>query len=297
MRINVILVATAMIAAAAPALAQQTYPTPEAAMKDLVDSAKDKTSGFGERIFGKDGAALLKSGDADRDAENLDTFNAAAAAHAELLDGPNGTKVLTVGKNGWTLPVPLVKADAGWRFDAARGKEEITDRRIGFNELSAIAACRAYVEAQDEYYRLNPEGLGFRSYAVRIISTPGARDGLYWPSETQADISPLDGLIEDARLAGRSGANPEPYNGYNFRILKAQGASAPGGAHDYLINGHMIAGHALLAWPATYGDTGVKTFVCGQDGVVFQKDLGPSTAALASAMTRYDPDPSWNPAE
>jgi len=297
MRTSVILAAAAMIAAAVPAGAQQVYPTPEAAAKDLIDSAKDKTPGFGERIFGKEGAELLKSGDPEQDARNVDTFLAAAAAQTEIEDGPDGTKLLSVGKNGWTLPLPLVKSDAGWRFDPVRGKEEVTDRRIGFDELSAIAACHAYLQAQDEYYRLNPEGLGFREYAARIVSSPGKRDGLYWPPDNQADISPLDGLVQDAHLADRTGEKAEPYNGYNFKILKAQGASAPGGAHDYLINGHMIAGHALLAWPAAYGDTGVKTFLCGQDGVVYQKDLGSSTGALGAAMTRYDPDPSWIQAE
>ena len=126
---------------------------------------------------------------------------------------------------------------------------------------------------------------------------PGTRDGLYWPPENQADLSPLDGFAEDAKLTKRTGAKPEPYNGYYFRILTAQGPAAPGGAHSYLINGHMIAGHALLAWPAAYDDTGVKTFMCGQDGTVYQKDLGPGTAALASGMTQYNPDSSWTQAE
>src|SRR5208282_6623889 len=138
-----------------PARAQETYPTPEAAVKDLVDSAKAKTPGFGDRILGKDGAALLRSGDADEDAENLKEFNEAAAESTAIDDGPDGTKILRVGKNGWTLPLPLplVKTDAGWRFDPVRGKEEMTNRRVGFDEVSAIAACRAYVEAQDEYQR------------------------------------------------------------------------------------------------------------------------------------------------
>ena len=296
-RTSVILAAAMMIAAAVPARAQQAYPTPEAAVKDLVDSAKEKTPGFGDRILGKDGAALLRSGDAALDAQNLDTFNAAAAESTAIDDGPDGTKILRVGKNGWTLPLPLVKTAAGWTFDPVRGKEEMADRRVGFNELSAIAACRAYVEAQNEYYRLNPEGLGFREYAAKIRSTSGKRDGLYWPPENQSDLSPLDGFAEDANLTKRTGAKPEPYNGYYFRILTAQGPAAPGGPHSYLINGHMIAGHALLAWPAAYGDTGVKTFICGQDGTVYQKDLGPSTAAIASGMTQYNPDSTWTRAE
>ena len=297
MRIGGILAAAVLIAAAIPARAQETYPTPEAAVKDLVDSAKAKTPGFGDRILGKDGAALLRSGDADEDAGNLKEFNEAAAASTAIDDGPDGTKILRVGKNGWTLPLPLIKSDAGWRFDAARGKEEMTNRRVGYNELSAIEACKAYVAAQDEYFKLDREGNGLREYARRIISTPGTHDGLYWPPENQADISPLDGFAEDANLARRSGEKPEPYDGYYFRVLTAQGPAAPGGAFSYLINGHMIAGHAMVAWPAAYGDSGVETFVCGENGVVYQKDLGPNTAALGTSMVQFNPDATWKVVE
>jgi hypothetical protein len=297
MRIGGILAAAVLIAMALPARAQETYPTPEAAVKDLVDSAKAKTPGFGDRILGKEGAALLRSGDADQDSENLKEFNDAAAAETAIDDGPNGTKILRVGKNGWTLPLPLVKTDAGWRFDAAKGKEEMTNRRVGYNELSAIEACREYVQAQDEYFKLDRDGNGLREYARRIISTPGTHDGLYWPPENQADISPLDGFVQDANLAGRTGEKPEPYDGYYFRILTAQGPAAPGGAFSYLINGHMIAGHAMVAWPANYGDSGVETFICGENGVVYQKDLGPNTAALGASMAQFDPDPSWKVVE
>ena len=297
MRIGGILAAAVLIAAALPARAQETYPTPEAAVKDLVDSAKAKTPGFGDRILGKDGAALLRSGDADEDAENLKEFNEAAAAQTGIDDGPNGTKILRVGKNGWTLPLPLVKTDAGWRFDVAKGKEEMTNRRVGYNELSAIEACKAYVAAQDEYFRLDRDGNGLRECARRFISTPGTHDGLYWPSEDQADISPLDGFAEDANLAARSGEKPEPYKGYFYRILTAQGPAAPGGAFSYLINGHMIAGHAMVAWPAAYGDSGVETFICGENGVVYQKDLGPNTVALGASMAEFNPDGTWKVVE
>src|SRR6516165_1850112 len=297
MRIGAILAAAVLIVAALPARAQQTYPTPEAAVKDLVDSAKAKTPGFGDRILGKDGAALLRSGDADEDAENLKEFNEAAAALTAVDDGPDGTKILRVGNTGWTFPLPLVKTDAGWRFDLVRGKEEMTNRRVGYNELSAIEACRVYVQAQDEYFRLDRDGNGLREYATKIISTPGLHDGLYWPAENQADISPLDGFVEDANLAGRTGEKPEPYDGYYFRILTAQGPAAPGGAFSYLINGHMIAGHAMVAWPEKYGDTGVETFICGENGVVYQKDLAPNTAALRASMAQYNPDASWKVVE
>jgi hypothetical protein len=297
MRIDGILAATIVIATAFPARAQEAYPTPEAAVKDLVDSAKAKTPGFGDHILGKDGAALLRSGDADEDAENLKEFNEAAAASTAIDDGPNGTKILRVGKRGWTLPLPLVKTDSGWRFDVAKGKEEMTNRRVGYNELSAIEACKAYVTAQDEYLRLDPDNNSLREYARKIISTPGTHDGLYWPPENQADISPLDGFVQDANLASRTAEKPEPYDGYYFRILTAQGPAAPGGAFSYLINGHMIAGHAMVAWPEKYGDTGVETFICGENGVVYQKDLGPNTAALGASMAQYNPDASWKVVE
>src|SRR5271166_6426852 len=297
MRTSVILAAAAFFAAALAAHAQQAYPTPEDAVKDLVDSAKTKAPGFGDRILGKEGAALLRSGDPDQDAENLKDFNEAAAEITAIDDGPDGTKILRVGKNGWTLPLPLVKTDAGWRFDPVRGKEEMTDRRVGFDELSAIAACRAYIQAQEEYRRLDRDGNGLREYAAKIISSPGKHDGLYWPPENQADISPLTDLVQDANLAKRANAKPEPYNGYNFKILTAQGPAAPGGAHSYLINGHMIAGHAMVAWPAAWGDSGVQTFICGQDGIVRQKNLGPNTAKLGAAMFLYNPDSTWTPVE
>jgi len=292
-----VLAAAVLIAAAVPARAQETYPTPEAAVKDLVDSAKAKAPGFGDRILGKDGAALLRSGDPEQDAENLKEFNEAAAALTAIDDGPNGEKILRVGKNGWTLPLPLVKTDAGWRFDVAKGREEMIDRRVGYNELSAIEACKAYVAAQDEYQRLDRDGDGLREYARRFISTPGAHDGLYWPPENQADISPLNGFAEDANLAERTGERPEPYNGYYYRILTAQGPAAPGGAFSYLINGHMIAGYAMVAWPAKYGDSGVQTFICGENGIVYQKDLGPNTAALGASMAQFNPDASWKVVE
>ena len=297
MKLSLLLATAAFFAAAAPAAAQQVYATPEEAAKDLIDSAKAKTPGFAARIFGKDGTTLLSSGDKDQDAANIDQFNEAAAALTAIDDGDDGTKMLRVGANGWTLPLPLVKTDKGWHFDPAKGREIILDREVGYDELSAIETARAYKDAQDEYFTLDRNGDGFKEYAQRIISTPGQHDGLYWAPESQSDLSPLDGFAEDANLAARVGEKATPYNGYYFRILTAGGPADPLGAHSYLINGHMIAGYALVAWPAEYGTSGVQTFIVGQDGVVYQKDLGANTAAIAGAMAQYNPDATWKAVE
>ncbi len=249
------------------------------------------------RIFGKDGTAILSSGDKDEDAASVKEFNDAAAALMAIDDGPDGQKMLRVGQNGWTLPLPLVKTDAGWHFDPAKGKEIATDRAVGFNELSAIEACHAYKAAQDEFFQLDRDGNDVREYAQFIVSTPGKHDGLYWPPEDQSDLSPLDAFVSDPEAAANVKDQHSPYNGYYFRILTAQGEAAPGGAHSYLINGLMIAGHALVAWPATYGTTGVKTFMCGENGVVYQKDLGANTAGLGASMWQFNPDSTWTPAD
>jgi hypothetical protein len=272
--------------------AQQIYPTPEEAAKDLIDSARAKAPEFGKRILGAQGAALLRSGDREEDARNLEEFNE-AAAEAMALDEKNAvTRLLRLGDRGWTFPLPIVKTESGWRFDPEQGRTEIANRLIGFNELSAIGACRAYVKAQDEYFSMDRDGDAIREYAGKIVSSPGKRDGLYWDAENQADISPLDGFVTEAR-AKQKAPGAGSYNGYYFRILTAQGAAAPGGAHRYRINGAMIAGHALIAWPVEWGKTGIQTFMCGQNGKVFQKNLGARTGALGAKMNEYNPDPSW----
>lgn len=280
--------------AIAPARAQQVYASPEAAMKDLIESAKAGGPDFGERIFGKAGIDLLRSGDKEEDARRLKEFNEAAAQAAELEAPKDDERVLRVGTNGWTFPVPLMKTSAGWAFDAEAGREEIIDRIVGHNELSAIAACRAYVKAQDDYFRIDRDADALREYARRIISTPGKHDGLYWEPADQADISPLGDL--SGGVTDASERFPL-YKGYRYKILTEQGPAAPGGAHSYLINGHMIAGHALVAWPEKWGKTGVKTFICGENGKVFEADLGARSASLGEAMKRFNPGKGWTPVE
>ncbi len=292
-RISALAFSTALaLVAALPAAAQQTFPTPEAASKALIDAAKAGEPGFVERIFGAEGKDLLSSGIPEDDQERLARFNAAAADSATLVPRGDATRVLRLGRRGFDFPIPIVKKGDAWTFDIAAGREEILNRTIGQNELHAIEACRTYVEAQREYFRYDRDDDRVQEYAQRILSSPGKRDGLYWPRGSQSDISPLEGRIAQSVLE-RQTAGAEPYFGYNFRILKAQGPSAPGGAHSYVINGNMIAGFALLAWPADWGKSGVMSFICNQSGEILQKNLGARTAEAARAITRFDPDASW----
>jgi hypothetical protein len=200
--------------------------------------------------------------------------------------------------------MPLVKVDGKWYFDVAAGREEILNRRIGRDELGAIAVCHAYVDAQREYASRDRTGDGVLEYAQYLMSTPGKHDGLYWSAKNPGDeVSPLGPLVAQAHQEGyhrRTGLltqNQSPYHGYYFQVILRQGRHAPGGKYSYVINGHMIGGFALVAWPAEYGNTGIMTFIVNQQGKVYQKDLGPNTDKLAPKITTYDPDASWKPAE
>jgi hypothetical protein len=292
--LRVAAIALALGSASAVALssasAQQVYPTPEAAMKDLIDSAKAGAPGFGDRIFGAGGANLLRSGNKAEDQRHLAEFNEVAAEAASLEVKGEDTRIVHLGKVGWTFPVPIAKSADGWRFDVAAGREEIVDRAVGHNEFSAIAACRAYVKAQDEYFRIDRDGNALREYARRIVSRPGKHDGLYWEPKDQADISPLG----DLNAGSNSADEKYPlYNGYRFKILTGQGAAAPGSAHSYLVNGHMISGHALLAWPNEWGVSGIQSFICGESGKIFEKNFGQRSNQLGRSMQVYNPDKSW----
>ncbi len=202
---------------------------------------------------------------------------------------------LAVGDDGWTLPIPIVKTAQGWRFDTRAGAEEMRLRRIGRNELAAMQVVLAIFDAEKEYARLNPGGDGVLQYAARLASSPGKRDGLYWPTKSGEAPSPLGSLVAAAQAAGAAAGTG--YHGYRFRILTGQGKNAAGGAFDYIAGGRMIGGFGVVAWPVRYGDTGVMTFIVNHDGVVYEKDLGADTAARAGAMTRFDPDSTWRKAE
>ena len=207
--------------------------------------------------------------------------------------------MLEVGTNFWPFPVPIVKKDGRWFFDTAAGKDEILNRRIGKNELEVLQVMRAYVDAQREYASRDRNGDEVLEYAQRIASTPGTKDGLYWPPDLDGEISPLGPLVADAQEEGYNAPTKGtvttrlPFHGYFFKILTQQGKHAPGGKYSYIINGHMIGGFAMVAWPAEYGDSGIMTFIVNQQGRVYQKDLGPKTDKQAPAMKAYDPDPSW----
>jgi len=296
-------------AAATPALAakqpkQRTFATPEAAVQALVQAAKAGDQKEMTAIYGPERERLM-TGDPVEDANVLKRFAAALGEAATLEKVDDSRFVVLVGAKRWPSPIPVVKDGRKWRFDTAAGLDEILNRRIGENELSAIMSCRAYVVAQWEYFTeardTSEDGLAV--YAQRFVSRPGQRDGLFWEVPEGAKPSPLGRQVAEARDEGygpgepkQEGAAPmqrSPYHGYLFRILKAQGPHAPGGKFSYVINGRMIAGYALIAYPAKWGSSGIQTFIVNNQGRVYQKDLGPDTAALAAAIKEYDPDPSW----
>ena len=297
-----VLSAAIVLAAPEQALGQTRFATPEAAVQALTNAAKAADEEQMAAVMGPEREKLL-SGDPVEDANALKRF-AGNLEKSATLEKVNDTKyTLLVGEQHWPSPIPIVKDSGGWRFDTAAGLEEILNRRIGQNELSAIMTCRAYALAQWEYYT-EERGTakdGLAVYAQKFISTPGQRDGLYWEMPEDGKPSPMGSFVGQARAEGyalgvrKSGEAPKhsPYHGYFFRILKAQGTHAPGGKFSYVINGNMIAGYALVAYPDKWGSSGVMTFIVNQQGRVYEKNLGPQTTELAGAMTNYDPDLTW----
>jgi hypothetical protein len=276
------------------------FTSPEEAVKVLIDTTKSGDVDALVAIFGAEGKELIASSDPATARMNRQVFVVATRERWRLSDdGPN-RKTLVIGNEDWPFPVPLVKDKAGWRFDTAAGKEEVLARRIGRNELETIETCRAYVAAQARYAADGHDGKAAGIYAAKFQSDTGKEDGLYWPAKQGQKRSPLGDLVAQAAGEGRpvgGGEQPSAFHGYYFKILTAQGAAASGGARSYLVDGQMTGGFALVAWPAQYNVTGVMTFVVGQDGVVRQKDLGPTTDAAARKMTAYNPDSTWHPAE
>jgi Protein of unknown function (DUF2950) len=279
---------------------QTSFASPEEALKALIDALKAGNLSAVTKMFGPQIEPILRSGDPVADQNAREKF-VAWADEKHHFDGSGDTLTLVIGKDDWPFPIPLKKADDRWRFDTAAGKEEILDRRIGENELSTIQTMLAYVDAQRDYAERQRQQSGVAEYAQHILSTPGKQDGLYWPTAEGEPPSPFGPLVASAHAAGyrrgAKGAGPQPYHGYFFKVLTSQGPNAAGGAADYIVNGRMIGGFALVAWPARWGDSGVMTFIVNHEGVVYQTNLGPQTAELAPAITSFDPDPSWQKAQ
>jgi hypothetical protein len=277
---------------------QRVFTGPDEATQALVDALSGSDAQLAEAILGPDGEKLLHSGDPVADRKATQRFLRAYAKRHRLEYKNDDKAVLHVGREDWPWPVPIVRKQGAWRFDSAAGAEEILNRRIGRNELNAIQVCLAIVDAQREYASTDHDGSGVRAFARRLVSTAGAQDGLYWPTEEGKELSPLGPLVARAVEEGYStspaGGKPVPYHGYFYRVLTGQGEHAKGGAYDYLVDGRMLGGFALVAHPARYGVSGIMTFIVNHDGVVYQKDLGEDTAQLARSMSKFDPDPSWS---
>jgi hypothetical protein len=288
------------VAQAAPARApepQRSYASADEAAGALVAALRDHNQADLRAILGPGSDRVVDSGDPYADRELQQRFVALYdQKHAINQNGP-GRAELDVGPDDWPLPIPLVENSGRWTFDTKAGGQTVIDRRIGRNELSAIRTLLASVDAQHDYFDLAKQSTGTGVYATRLLSTAGHRDGLYWPVAEGEPDSPLGPLVDAAQDAGYPGAvtggKPIPYEGYYFKILKAQGPNAMGGARNYVQSGRMTGGFALVAWPAVFESSGIMTFIIGPEGDLYQKDLGPETGRVAAGITSFDPDVSW----
>jgi len=286
--------AIAILASVAAANAQQSFKSPEDAVAALASATKDDWPKGVVGVLGPDAAEIVSSGDKVADEAMREKFLAAyQARHQVTMEGDNKAVVI-IGNEDFPFPIPLTRKGAAWRFDTAAGRLEILYRRIGRNELNAIQSSLAYVDAQNEYANKDRTGAGNATYAQRIVSRPGKKDGLYWPAAPGEEESPLGELVAHATAQGYAvGTGRIPFHGYYFKILTRQGPMAAGGEVDYIVRGNMIGGFALVAYPAEYGNSGVMTFVVNYAGTVFQKDLGDRTARIAERMTSFNPDQTW----
>lgn len=276
----------------------KSFATPEDAANALVTAVESKDSSAPiSGIFGAKHVDILSSGDEVEDQASRDSFLVLAKEKVAVEKTDDNRALLHFGEKDWVFPIPLVKKDEQWQFDPEAGFIEMVDRRIGRNELSTIGVLQSYVEAQFDYASVDRDGDEVAEYAQKILSDPGKMDGLYWETQAGEPQSPFGLLIAQARAEGykakKSADERTPYHGYFYKILTSQGPKAPGGQYDYIINGNMIAGFAMVAFPAKYGASGVMTFIVNHQGKIYQKDLGPQTEKLALAMKRYDPDNSW----
>lgn len=295
---RVLLLGGALLFGGVTAFAQEQFDSPDAAVEALVSAARDGNEAALLEILGPEGDAVVSSGDEVADRNARDQFLASYDEKHRLVSDGDEFSILVMGARDWPFPIPIVGADGKWQFDTEAGLEEILLRRIGRNELAAIQAGLAYVAAQSDYAALAIDGRSPPPYAQRIVSRPGKTDGLYWPSADGEDDSPLGALFAEASAEGYDlGEEPAPYHGYIYRVLTRQGPDAVGGAFDYVVDGRMIGGFALIAAPAAYANSGIMTFMVNYDGVVFQKDLGTGTLERAQAIEAFSPDSSWTEVE
>ena len=276
----------------------KTFDTSQQAADALVRAAGQFDETALAEIFGPDGDDIAFTADVVQDRQRAADFAAEAREKTKVaVDPKNALRAyVLVGNEDWPFPVPIVKKGSKWFFDSKAGRQEIFNRRIGSNENDAISICHGYVQAQNEYALQKREGYDVNQYAQRVISTPGKQDGLSWRNEDGSIGGPIGDKIADAIAQGYT-SKEEPYHGYFFKVLKGQGPAAPLGELDYVIKGVMIGGFALVAAPAEYGVTGVKTFIVSYDGVVYEKDFGPSTLDEFKKMERFNPDKTWTPVE
>jgi len=282
----------------APGCSQARFATPDQAVQAFVSAVRSQNLAEVRRILGRGSEELISSGDEVADQRTRETFLAAYDEKYALVREPDASVTLEVGPDDWPMPIPIVEHRGSWRFDTLRGKEEVLNRRVGRNELTVVQVCLALVDAQREYMETDHDGDGTRAYAQKFISDSGEQNGLYWETGADEPPSPLGPLVADAVAEGygterAEDRNPRPFHGYYFKLLKSQGPSAPGGARDYLVNGRMTEGFAVVAWPAEYGNSGVTTFLVSHQGVVYERDLGPHTERIANGMSVFDPDSQW----
>lgn len=279
---------------------QKLFATPEDALKELVEAVKTHDKAAFEQIFGPSAKELRSSDDVQAAAE-FDEFAKHVAEKTNVVKENDSKAIIHIGNENWPFPIPLLKKNNQWFFDTEAGKEEILNRRIGEDELTAILVCRTYVKAQREYVLKDWDGDGILAYAQKLRSDPGKKNGLFWKQAPGEPVSPLGELVAKARMEGYKKEKsvfkeqPVPFHGYYFRILTQQGKAAPGGKYNYIVNGNMVAGFALVAFPSNWGKSGVMTFIVNQQGKVYQKNLGPDTLKIVREMKSYNPDQTWTP--
>lgn len=280
------------------AVAQKSFATANEAAHALLAAADTDDVAALLLLFGEGGQEIVTSGDPVQDRNHRSRFVTSAKKSLKLEHDPNNPNRVRIllGKDDYPFAVPIIRTNGRWRFDTQKGKVELLARRIGANELDAMGACSAFVTAQYEYASEDHNSNGVREYAQKLISSPGTNDGLFWPASSDETESPIAAQVTKAIAEGytKAGDKPVPYRGYYFRILKSQGRQAPGGAKDYLVRGMMIGGFGLIAWPAEYGSSGIKTFMVNQDGVIYERDLGVSTAETARSIMQFNPNKAWH---